>query len=157
LLWPIQPAQSGPIKESAIFAALVGSWVGAGEMISADGSKTEVKEVWTGQLSEETFTISGVRNFGDMEHNFTWEFHTHHDLIEGQFKISNPEVDCRFEAVLDPENRTITITTILGGGSTLIVTNQISADGKTITGTFQIVGQTGETANQGKVIHTKQE
>ena len=51
---------------------------------------------------------------------------------------------------------TITITTILGGGSTLIVTNQISADGKTIAGSFRIVGQSGEIANQGTVTHLKE-
>jgi len=156
VILPVQLLQGGPIKESTIFAALAGSWVGTGDMVGPDGEKTEVREVWTGQFSDETFTISGVRKFGEAEHNFTWEFHSHHDLIEGQFKISSPEVDRRFEAVLNPENRTITITTILGGGSTLIVTNQISADGKTIAGSFRIVGQSGEIANQGTVTHLKE-
>ena len=152
-------AFANPIVENPFFKQLVGKWQGAGELIqSENGSVTPVKETWTGEFTDSgNFVISGKRLFDQSEHDFAWEYFANGDLIEGQMKMSEPELDVRFEAQLSADTRTITMKIPLsGGGGTLTIINTVSEDGQTIEGSVEIVDTAGRTTTTGKVKHQKQ-
>ena len=148
-----------PITENPFFKQLVGKWQGEGELVnSGDGSKTAVKETWEGKFTDSgNFVISGKRLLDQGEHDFAWEYFANGDLIEGQMKMSEPELDIRFEAQVSEASRTITMKIPLsGGGGTLTITNIVSEDGQTIEGSVEIVNTAGRTTSTGKVTHRKQ-
>jgi hypothetical protein len=151
-------AVAEPIKDSVVFARIVGKWVGEGEFIDAsDGSTSPVKETWTAAFSDErNFSVSGKRILDQSEHEFAWEFFANGDLIEGQMKASNPEIDLRLEAVVSEADGTVTIKVPLpGGGGLLTVVNVVSKDGTKIEGSFEIVDDSGRTTVSGKMVHTR--
>ncbi len=150
---------AGPIADSPVFAMLSGKWEGEGELVNtADGFITTVKETWTGEQTETgNFTMSGKRLFDQNEHEFAWEFFANGDLIEGQMKVTDPELDLRFEAQVNEAARSITLKVGLsGGGGIMTIVNTVSEDGLTIEGTVEIVDDTGKTTTTGKVTHRKQ-
>lgn len=137
---------------------LSGKWEGEGELVNtADGFVTPVKETWSGELTETgNFTISGKRLFDQNEHEFAWEFFANEDLIEGQMKVSEPEVDLRFEAQVSETDRSVTLKVgLTGGGGIMTIVNTVSLDGLTIEGTVEIVDDSGKTTTTGKVTHRK--
>ena len=149
---------ANPIADNPVFKQFAGEWTGEGELIDKDGNKTVVKETWTGKFTESgNFVMSGVRKLDLAEHDFAWEFFANDDIIEGQMKMSDPEVDQRFEVTVVGVTRTMQIKIPFGGGSTMTVVNTVSEDGKTITGTVKIEDENGETTTTGEVKHTKKE
>lgn len=151
-------ATAGPIEGNPVFALLAGQWEGEGELVNpADGFVTPVKESWKGEFTGGgNFTMSGKRLFDQNEHEFAWEYFANGDLIEGQMKVTDPEVDLRFEVVISEKERSITLKVPLtGGGGILTIVNTISADGRQIEGSVEIVDDTGRTTTTGKVVHKK--
>ncbi|MGY8643402.1 MAG: hypothetical protein ACKVJU_20190 [Verrucomicrobiales bacterium] len=131
-------ATANPIEENPIFKLFIGEWTGEGELVDSDGHKTKVVETWTEKLTDEgSFVISGKRKFDMAEHDFAWDFYANGDLIEGQMKMSEPEVEQRFEVVINEDARSIEIKIPLGGGTTMTVKNTVLKDGKTIEGTSE--------------------
>ncbi|HQW28907.1 MAG TPA: hypothetical protein PK529_06960 [Verrucomicrobiales bacterium] len=152
-------ALANPIIGNPFFKQLVGKWQGEGELANSEnGSKTPVKETWEGKFTDSgNFVISGKRLLDQGEHDFAWEYFANGDLIEGQMKMSEPELDIRFEAQVSEAFRTITMKIPLsGGGGTLTITNTVSEDGQTIEGSVEIVDTAGRTTSTGKVTHRKQ-
>ncbi|NNE91958.1 MAG: hypothetical protein HKN23_09955 [Verrucomicrobiales bacterium] len=148
--------EANPIKSSNVFRGLEGKWKGSGELVDPEGNKSEVVETWTGKFTEEgNFVMSGTRKLGQMEHGFAWEFYANGDLVEGQMKIEDPEIDARFEIVLDEEARSIKMTIPLSD-STMTIVNTVSKDGKTILGTVKIDDDSGNPGTTGEVKHEKQ-
>jgi len=151
-------AVADPIEGNPVFASLVGQWEGEGELVDpSDGSITTVKETWKGEFTGGgNFAISGRRHLGQDEHEFSWEFFANDDLIEGQMRMSHPEVDLRFEAHVSDSARTVTIRVPLnGGGGVLTIVNLVSEDGTKIEGSVELIDDTGLTTSTGKVVHTK--
>jgi len=151
-------AVADPIEDNPVFASLVGQWEGEGELVDpSDGSITTVKETWKGEFTGGgNFAISGRRHLGQDEHEFAWEFYANDDLIEGQMRILNSDLDLRFEAHVSDSARTVTIRVPLtGGGGVLTIVNLVSEDGTTIEGSVELVDDTGLTTSTGKVVHTK--
>lgn len=149
---------AGPITDNPVFAMLAGKWEGQGELVNtADGFVTQVKETWSGELTETgNFTMSGKRLFDQNEHEFAWEFFANGDLIEGQMKVTDPQLDLRFEAQVNEASRSVTLKVGLsGGGGVMTIVNTVSGDGLTIEGTVEIVDDTGKTTTTGKVTHRK--
>ena len=153
------PALANPITGNPFFKQLVGKWQGEGEMVqSENGSAVPIKETWTGEFTDSgNFVMSGKRLLDQNEHDFAWEYFANGDLIEGQMKMSDPELDVRFEAQLSGASRTITMKIPLsGGGGTLTIINTVSEDGRSIEGSVEIVDTSGRTTSTGKVKHQKQ-
>ncbi|MCB1230104.1 MAG: hypothetical protein KDN19_07555 [Verrucomicrobiae bacterium] len=150
--------QANPITEHPVFKLLVGDWEGSGELVnSSDGAKTPVKETWTGKFTETgNFIMSGKRLFDQNEHEFAWEYYANGDLIEGQMKVSEPEIDNRFEVQVSDADRSITIKVPLdGNGGMMTITNKVSEDGQRIHGTVEITDPSGQTTLTGEVDHRK--
>lgn len=151
-------ATANPIEENPIFKLFIGEWTGEGKLVDSDGHKTKVVETWTGKLTDEgSFVISGKRKFDMAEHDFAWDFYANGDLIEGQMKMSEPEVEQRFEVVINEDARSVEIKIPLGGGMIMTVKNTVSKDGKTIEGTVKLEDESGQETTSGKVTHTKKE
>lgn len=145
-----------PIADHPAFKNAVGTWTGEGELTNtADGSKIAVKETWTAELTETgNFVMSGKRLFDEVEHQFSWEFFANGDLIEGQMKMSEPALDLRFEAQAEEETRSVTMKIPLtGGGGIMTIVNTLTADGRTMEGTVEIVDSGGKITTTGKMSH----
>lgn len=151
------PAAAGPVADSALFRLLEGKWEGKGEMTDADGNKTVLEESWTGTLGETgTFIIKGRRTIDQQEHEFSWEFYPNGDLIEGQMKILDLQVDARFEVTVAEETRTITLKVPLdSSGSLLTVVNTVSEDGSSISGTAEAVDPSGQVTLTADIAHAR--
>ena len=158
VLLSVPPLAANPIADNPFFQQLVGKWEGEGQLVNSDdGSITPVKESWKGEFTEGgNFVMSGHRTLDQNEHDFSWEYFANDDLIEGQMKMSEPEVDARFEAQVSDADRTITLKVELsGGGGIMTITNTVSEDGLTIEGTVELVDDTGKTTTTGTVTHRK--
>lgn len=152
-------AVANPIAGNPFFKQLAGKWQGEGELVqSENGTVIPVKETWTGAFTDGgNFVISGKRLFDQSEHNFAWEYFANGDLIEGQMKMSEPELDVRFEAQLSEATRSITMKIELsGGGGTMTIINTVSEDGLSIDGSVEIADPSGRITTTGKVKHQKQ-
>lgn len=152
-----QSAAANPIADHPVFKRLVGEWEGSGELVNADGSKTPVKETWTGKFTETgNFIMSGKRLFDQNEHDFAWEYYANGDLIEGQMKVSEPAIDTRFEVQVSDADRSITLKIPLDSAGTLMtIINTLSEDGKTIKGTVKTTDAGGQETLSGTVTHTR--
>ena len=156
-LW-VLPAPANPITEHPVFRQFVGEWEGSGELVnSADGSRSPVKETWTGKFTDTgNFVMEGRRTLDQNEHEFAWEYYANGDLIEGQMKVSEPEIDNRFEVQVSDEKRSITLKIPLdGNGGTMTITNTVSEDGQRIDGTVEITAPSGQVTLTGKVTHRR--
>lgn len=152
-------ASANPITEHPVFKLLVGDWEGSGDLVNADGSKTPVKETWTGKFTETgNFIMSGKRLFDQNEHDFAWEYYANGDLIEGQMKVSEPAIDNRFEVQVSDADRSITLKVPLdSAGNLMTIINIVSEDGKTIVGKVKAVDPSGQETLSGTVTHTRKE
>lgn len=152
------PSHANPIADHPVFRLLVGKWKGSGELIDANGSKTAVTETWTGEFTDTgNFLMSGTRTLGQNEHQFAWEYYPNDDLIEGQMKISEPELDRRFEVEASTTDRFIKMKIPMDSAGTIMeIVNQPAKDGKSIEGSVKIVNQAGEVTLEGTVTHKKE-
>ncbi len=153
------PASANPIADHPVFKLLVGEWEGSGELVNADDSKTPVRETWTGKFTETgNFIMSGKRTFDQNEHDFAWEYYPNGDLIEGQMKVSEPEIDNRFEVQISEADRSITLKIPLDAAGTLMtIVNTVSEDGQQITGKVETTDPSGQKTLSGTVTHTRKE
>lgn len=150
-------AMANPVSENSVIKLLTGEWTGEGELVDADGHKQPVKETWTGKLTESgNYIMSGKRQLDQQEHEFSWEFYPNGELIEGQMKISEPQLDLRFEVTINEADRSITMKIPTNqSGALMTIVNTISKDGKSISGTVEIADETGKVTSTGKVEHKK--
>ncbi|MCB1236532.1 MAG: hypothetical protein KDM91_15800 [Verrucomicrobiae bacterium] len=152
-------ATANPVSDNPVLKLLAGEWTGEGKLIDADGHEQPVKETWTGKFTDGgNFAMSGNRTLDQLLHEFAWEFYPNGDLIEGQMKISEPQLDLRFEVAISEADRSVTMkvpTTASGGLMTIV--NTVSADGKSISGTVEIKDDNGVVTSSGKVEHRRKE
>lgn len=150
-------AQANPVAGNPVLKLLAGDWTGEGELVDAAGNKQPVKEIWTGKLTESgNFIMAGQRTLDQMTHQFAWEFYPNGDLIEGQMKISEPQLDLRFEVAIDESARSVTMKIPTNSsGALMTIVNTVSADGKTISGTVEIKDEAGKVTSTGEVKHRR--
>lgn len=134
-----------------------GRWEGSGELrTAADGNAHPVEEIWTGKIDEAgNFSVSGERTLGESEHTFSMEFLANEDLVEGQMKTSDSELELRFEVIVEEEARTVRMKIPFPGGGVLSIANQLSEDGTRIDGTVELVDDGGTTTITGEMVHKK--
>jgi hypothetical protein len=146
---------ANPVADNPVLKKLVGEWTGEGELVDSDGNKQPVKEAWTGKFTETgIFIISGRRQLDLQEHEFAWEFYSNGELIEGQMKISEPQIDIRFEVSISEADRSVIMKIPTNSsGALMTIVNTLSEDGKTISGTVEIKDETGKVTSSGKVQH----
>jgi hypothetical protein len=152
-------AAGNPIADNPLFKKVEGKWEGEGSLTGSDGSKSPLKETWTGKFTETgNFVVSGKRLLDQLEHDFAWEYYPNGDLIEGQMKVSEPELDIRFEVTISEADRSITMKIPSGNqGDTMIITNTVSEDGKKISGTIKTVNPAGDEISGGEMTHEKKD
>jgi hypothetical protein len=146
---------ANPVSDNPVLKKLAGEWKGEGELVDSNGNKQPVKEVWTGKFTETgNFIMSGKRTLDQQEHDFAWEFYPNGELVEGQMKISEPQIDLRFEVAISEVDRSVTMKIPTNqSGALMTIVNTVSEDGKTITGTVEIKDESGKVTSSGKVEH----
>lgn len=149
--------QANPVAGNPILKLLSGDWTGEGELVDTQGNKQPVKETWSGKFTETgNFIMSGQRTLDQQTHQFAWEFYPNGELIEGQMKISEPQLDLRFEVAIDETGRSVTMKIPTNSsGALMTIVNTVSEDGKSLSGTVEIKDESGKVTSSGKVEHRK--
>jgi hypothetical protein len=145
------------LVSQSFFKSISGHWLGAGQLVNAEGEVTGIQEDWTGSfLDDASFEMKGTRLWGGEQQEFYWRF-THNDsldLFECEYWHTGIQEPVRFEVSLTETS--VEMRRPFGEpGGELKISNTLVGD--KIDGKISLTQGNGTEVLSGKVEHSKAE